>query len=287
MTAAFTCPHCSSTEQIPLSADRCPSCQKELTAPNVRAAQSLEEKQGLGKRLSVAEDDASARDCLDVLEKFGDAVGSSEVAICRPLGIIISLVNDPNQLYSTFYNQMDGKQRLPEGNEYDGMRGAIDALFFPHYHQKIVFGALTLDGKGVTGYGGTTMILREEMIGHRASLFDTNTLTFAKKQGLQAAGPVPVGFRAEWMERSKIAKAKLHYKITPTTDPTEYAGILLEKDNSSTEPDFIEVHVYEGFNRAAIGKVVFEKEGVSRTDKFLIRALKKKLEASNIQHEDI
>lgn len=286
MTTVFTCPHCSSTDPIPMSSDRCPSCGEALQAPNVRAAGLAAEKVALDKRLAEAEDAASARSCIDVLNDFGNAVGQSEMAICRPIGRIKELVDSSNHLYTTFYNQMSSQQRLPEENGIDDLRGAVDAKMFPNYPQHIVFGALTLNGVGATGYGGHTMVLKEEMIERRASVFETNTVSFVKKHNIGLSDPILPGYRAQWQDRGKLAKAKLHYKLESNTRPSEYANILLENDNASTEADFVEVHVYRGFNKSAIKKVVFETKGLSKVDDFLIRALKVKLEASKIEHEE-
>ncbi|MCR4378655.1 MAG: hypothetical protein NUV50_11265 [Rhodospirillales bacterium] len=249
--------------------------------------------QALNNRLAHAEKETDARNCKNVLNDFGAAVEHSNVAISQPLALIAQLIKNQNHLYSTFYNQRDGRQRLPEENKYDLRRESVDTSFFPHYHDHIVFGALTLNDQGPPEYGGHSIILKEEMIAHRASVFDSNTYIFAEKHNLRITAPIPYGYRSSWSDRGKLAKAKLHHKISQTTQQSDYANILMGVASDDRNTDFLEVHIYRGFNRNAVKKVMFTKANMSgkstagSADKLMFKSLKKTLDDLGILHEEV
>ena len=54
------------------------------------------------------------------------------------------------------------------------MRVFADDALFPGYKEQIRFAALSLDGKGLSSYGECTLILRDHMIAHRASVLEGN-----------------------------------------------------------------------------------------------------------------
>ncbi|GGF74933.1 hypothetical protein GCM10011332_31220 [Terasakiella brassicae] len=252
----------------------------------MRAANDKAELDALENRVNTAEEYAKAQNCTNQLNAFEADVKTSGAVICRPLGEIKALTASNNVLYTTFYNQVDGQQRIPEDNEFDAIRESADSLVFPHYHKNILFAALSLDGVGVTNYGGHSLLLKEEMISHRASVFDSNTLLFIKKNKISIGDPIPLGFRAPWQKREKLAKAKLYPKITKQTKPSEHANILIDQITKVADPDFIEVHIFGVFNRGAIDKITFSSSNANRADKVIIESIKKKLDAANIQYED-
>lgn len=281
----YTCPNCSNLDAIPPSAGKCPACQRELPQPpNVRVANNLDEIKALNIRLGEAEAETKARGCIENLDSFGLSVDNASAAICRPIGEIQRLVVD-NQLYNTFYNQLSGLSRLPEDSKFDGERLQADTLIFPHYHEKIVFSALTLNDQGSVSYGAHTVVLKDEAICHRASVFEQNTLVFCKNHNLSIGMDVLKGYRASWENKGKLAKAKLYSKISEDTQSEQYPDILLQNNLSGTDKDdFIEVHIYEGFSRGAIKKISFGKTN-DRAETLLINVLIEKLKKLDIEAE--
>jgi hypothetical protein len=57
-----------------------------MAPPNVRLAESEAERRALARRLRDAEISTRARNCNDVLERFGVAVLSSRAVMARSLG---------------------------------------------------------------------------------------------------------------------------------------------------------------------------------------------------------
>lgn len=284
MTTDYFCPHCENLEAIPPSEPSCPACRKGLPAPNVRAAADNEEIESLQKRLKLAESETQARNCKHILDNFGDEVSKSQAVICRPLGNIKEIVSS-NALYSTFYEQVRANIRLPENSFYDSRRGAVDSMVFPNYHEHIVFAALSLNHKGPTAYGPHSLELKDQMINHRATVFEMNTITFVRTHKLEATSPIPLGYRASWAMRDKLAKAKLYAKLDAQTAKTDYQGILIDNGGAADDPNFIEVHIYQGFSRQAISKITFGKTAKS-AENVVIRSIKKKLKELSIPYED-
>jgi hypothetical protein len=278
----FRCPFCSNKDPIAPSLERCPACQRDLPTPNVRAAVIDGEVKALERRIAQAKEETEARNCKNILEEFRNNIYNSEAVICRSIIDIKLLVSNPNSLFSTFYNQVSSKGRIPEQNDYDRERYAIDELFFPGYKDNIVFAALSLDGKGVLDFGPHTIVLKSEMISHRATVFERNTIEFARDNKLAASGPIPFGFRAIWDRRADLSMAKLHSKLDATTEPADYPGILLEQSADGKRADFIEVHIFQGFSRGAIARITLGKV-TAKEDRLLIRSLEKALDGTGIE----
>lgn len=269
---AYNCPFCSNKDPIPPSACKCPACQRELPdPPNVRAANNPEELQALELRVGQAKAEAGARGCVDQLEDFGEAVKSGVAVVCRPIGEITRLLSE-NQIYNTYYNQLDGQSRIAEDSQTANDRATADEFIFPNYKTHIVFAALTLDGRGPFSYGGGAIALNNGMIAHRATVFERNTLIFCRDHKVGMTMPVPSGYRAKWENKHLIAKAKLHPQITELTSPNDYPSILLQEGKSTYEDEFIEVHIYNGFSRGAISQIGF-RETKDRAEQLAIKKL--------------
>jgi hypothetical protein len=268
-------------ENVPASVRSCPSCQEDVGFPNVRAAETREEKAALQIRLSHAETSAKTRNCDAILRDFGKAVLLSKAVFCRNLGVVSSLVSSDSALYTNFYKQIDGEIRLPEDNRFDRGRSAVDGTLFPNYHKNICFAALSLDNVGLTRYGAYSIVLKEKMVFQRAAVFEENSFTFCQtKHRIIVGEQIPPGYRAIWKDRGELAMAKLHSAIQPTTRPEQYPGILL---HSGTNPrvdddDFIEVHIWGAIHRTAIERIVGPRPK-SREDKVLWKSLETKLKA--------
>lgn len=284
MATDYLCPHCENPEAIPPSEPSCPACRQGLPPPNVRAATDDEEVESLQERLERAEIETSARHCKHILDDFGDQASVSQAVICRPLGHIKEIVSS-NALYSTYYAQLRANTRLPADSFYDNRRGTVDSMFFPNYHEHIVFAALSLNHRGLSAYGPHSLELKDQMISHRATVFESNTVTFVRAHKLEATSPIPLGYRASWENRGKLAKAKLHAKLDAQTTKLDYPEILIDNEGETDSPDFIEVHIYQGFSRRAINRVTFAKK-TKRPDNIIINSIKKKLNELSIPCED-
>jgi hypothetical protein len=163
----------------------------------------------------------------------------------------------------------------------------VDALLFPHYHEEMCFAALTCNDRGLsTTYGTVAIIFKGPMIVLRASVFEENPFTFCQKHNIVAGSALPPGFRADWGQRNQLAKAKLHAELTGATPKSEFAGILLKDSTALGDDDFIEVHIYGGFNSSAIEMVTYKKP-TRREDISIYRSFVSKLKKHKIAYKEL
>jgi hypothetical protein len=233
----------------------------DIGFPNVRAADTPEERYELDRRLLDAMTSAEARGCKSVLEAFGMSVLSSAVVVSRPLGVVKNLIESENQLITSFYRQVDGGSRLPEDNRFDRARPSVDGILFPYYQDQINFGVLSLNGIGIGGnYGSCHLTLRESAVANRSSLFEENSLLFCtSKHRIILGGRIPPGYRATWDRRDRLAMAKHQPDLDASVTPDKFPGILVRQGAKPEDEIFIEVHIYGRIHRDAIESVVFKK----------------------------
>jgi hypothetical protein len=225
----------------------------------------------LAKRLDRAEVSVNARSCRGQLDAFGDAVGKSYAVIARSLGVIADLIEDERVTYTEYHKKLAAGALLPNG-EFDQVRVQFENAIFPNFYQEILWGCLSLDGKGLTGYGPYAMTLKENLIRHRTTVFEENPAAFSKRHGILLAGKIPAGYRAVWDQRGDLAKAKLHPKIDSRTTVQEFASILMSDNGTTDGADFVEAHVFGPINRHTVEKVVGPIPR-SREDKLVAKRL--------------
>lgn len=243
-------------QSVPPNLRYCPACGADAGFPNVRLASDPEEKKALAKRVGEAEVSTDARKCRTDLEAFAKSVARSKVVIARSLLAIHELVSSDNNLYVSYYKQIQSGSRVPEKNAWDKGRTAADSTVSPHFHEDIVYGALSLDGVGLKSFGPYSIVLREPMIELRSTVFEENPFIFCKRHKIHAGQLAPPGYRAVWSERHSLAKAKLHPKIVSELKPADFSGLLLANAGRENDDDFIEVHIYGQVHRAAIERII-------------------------------
>lgn len=256
----YKCPHqgCSNNENIPSHEDKCPGCGRSIETPNVRKA--LTEEGDLVNRYQDAKNLCETTGSLDQLENFVAQIKEkSEACINRATNTLRRLIVD-KEPYKTFYQNRNNGMPFNEDN-YNTSRASIDNMFFTHYHEKVVFAALTLNGEGLPHYGQHTLILNTAMIDHRATAFTENSFVFVDKHSLTPTSPIPPGHRSTWDNRGILAGAKYSEKITSSTKEEEFPSILLNysRVGDETADEFIEIHIYGHFNLSAIKTLTIKK----------------------------
>ncbi len=244
MLNSETCSFCGN--EVPPPSQHCPHCGRPGRFWNVLAANESDERAALTRRYDKAKRDAHNRKADAVLQDFESAVAGSKAVIARYYSEVLRLASSPRQIYGTFYQLVDAGVRLPEGNQWDILRELADTVLFPDYKKDIRFGALSLDGRGLLNWGDCSIVLREAMIGERASVFEENSALFVERQKIKISRDpkLPKGYRAAWQERGRLAVAKLFNRIDSTTTPDKYSRILLDPGATSEDDDFIEVHIF-------------------------------------------
>ncbi|MGI8656177.1 MAG: hypothetical protein ACR2LC_13285 [Pyrinomonadaceae bacterium] len=284
MNKPHPCADCGN--KIPPSAERCPHCARPGLFPNVRAAKESDERTALDERYQSemtkaakysAADEASLRD-------FETAMANSQAIIARPAKDVLRLATNDNEIYATYYQQIEGGLKLPAGDEWDILRGLADRALFPGYEKDIRFAALSLDGIGLSNYGECSITLRDDLIAYRASVFEENSTVFMKTHHITIwkATELPQGYRATWDERGKLCVAKLSGKIDATTKSGEYSALLLQQGATSEDDEFVEVHIWGPMTVRTIERVIFTPTKRSGRE-VVLKTLKIKLKEADVK----
>ncbi len=248
-------------------------------------AEDKDERDALEDRYRAAKRDAVSRNADVVLQNFENAIDHSQAVISRSESEVLRLANSHKQLYSTYYQQIEAGVRLPDGDEWGVLRELADTVLFgPVYKKEMRFAALTLDGIGLSNYGSCSIVFRDEMISHRASVFEENSALFIEHLGLKISREInlPKGHRATWGERAKLCVAKLYRKIDFATRSDEYSGLLLRQGATPEDDEFIEVHIWGPMTVLTMERVNVTAPS-PRYRSTIIKAVKAKLAKHNVQ----
>ncbi|MFY9823442.1 MAG: hypothetical protein WAM82_18820 [Thermoanaerobaculia bacterium] len=173
--------------------------------------------------------------------------------------------------------------KLPDGDKWDPLRRRADETLFPGYKEMIRFAALSLDGSGVPRYGECSLVPREEMIAHRASILEGNSALLMEKWAYNA----PAGSRATWKERARLCVAKLAARFRPETTEVDFASLLLRPGASPEDDDFVEVHIWGPMSSWTFARVVLSSTaGARRPARARVKALRAKLAKAGIDLEE-
>jgi len=143
-----------------------------------------------------------------------------------------------------------------------------------------------LGSTSLTGYGAYAIVLKEQMIAHRATVFEENPLNLSRKFRLLLTDPIPPGFRATWAQRDILAKAKLHAEVTSATLDADFPHILVRDRGGTGDSDFIEVHIFGTLNRYTIERLIGPAPK-TREDKLIWEKLRRQLASLGIPVETI
>jgi len=251
--ATLKCRVCGS--EICESLTYCSTCRTPAGFPNVRAANKDEEVEALENRYENALDSANLKGSIAIIRDFEKKLKSSHAVINTGIDTVHQILTDNRYLYTNYTNLVKGSIRKPANPENSGQRIIVGAKLFADYSDEIVYAALSLDGDGLLSYGELSIVIREIVIKDRASLLEDNSYHFIVKHSIQIDDNIPSGYRATWPSKHKLAISKLEPKISSTTKPDEYPKILLFNSGKRERDEFLEVHIYGGFDSNAIDYV--------------------------------
>ncbi|MBF0515788.1 MAG: hypothetical protein HQK97_01550 [Nitrospirae bacterium] len=263
--------------------DNCSTCRTYAGAPNVRFAEKTVHQNALNARYNDALQIAKANGTHNELSHFDGAMKKTFAVINVDIKKLYDFITDDSMIYSTYHLQVEGESRIPAVFEDDSQRRRVEAILFASYGKHIRYAALSYDKKGLTSYGPYSMTLREISIEARATLLENNSYPFLDKHNIIKSTDVPDGFCSTWGERHKLAVAKLHDRILSTTTEAQYAKILLESEGKRPTDEFIEVHIYGGFDNKAIESVTGISKGVYKNpERGMLPVIKKVLKKKGI-----
>jgi hypothetical protein len=274
------CSNCGAP--LDINRDNCASCGDYVGAPNVRAVNKPNERLALQERYQAALERAEARNAKDAVAGFQTAMEASMAVASCDLYRLRELAADTNALYSNYYLAVRGEVRRAAEAENDRQRRTVDALLFGGYADQIRFAALSLDGVGLRSYGKEGLSyglgLRDVAVAKRASLLDENSYDFVRRRNLDATSTVPPGYRSAWDNRHELVVAKLADLVGPETFGSEYPRILLNSEGDRATDQFVEVHIYGGFNLNAVSSVSGTSTPKRPDDRAVVTVVKELLE---------
>ena len=268
------------------SAQCCPHCGRPSLFPNVTAASDPKECDALLRRYSDVKTFAEQRGAGAALNDFESEIKKSVAVISRSVEELQRLASEDNQLYATYYQLTEGGIRIPKGNRWDMLRNPTDAILFPGYREGVRFGALSLNDLGLESYGECHLILRDDLIAYRASVFEENSVIWMERHNVQVAEAdrLPLGYRAVWDDRSKLCVAKLGDRIQSGATASDFAKLLIRNGSSSADDDFVEVHMYGPITIRSFRKVAV-RSPLDRRKRAILRAIEEKLGEVGVQLE--
>ncbi|HEX6864714.1 MAG TPA: hypothetical protein VF414_17925 [Thermoanaerobaculia bacterium] len=201
-------------------------------------------------------EDAEGRGRGAEVRNFEARTAASRAVVNRSALEAARLASSDRELQSTFYELLKAQVRLPYGEEWDRLREIADAALFTGYRETIRFAALSLDGAGLFHYGDCSLELREDMIAHRASVFEENSTLFLKQHHYDP----PLGHRATWGDRSKLCVSKLAGELRESSSEPEFSVLLLSPGETPAEDRFVEVHIWGPLSLYCLKRGLFRRK---------------------------
>jgi hypothetical protein len=248
-----TCPNCGS--EYDRSAEVCSACGEHLGYPNVRAAADSKETEALVARYDIAVEGAILRSAGSIIHAFEEAASQSKAVVNVNVFVLREFSTDKKTLYTNYQLAVSAQTRKAAEEEMDRQRRAVDAILFGVYAEKLRYAALSMDGRGLTSYGAYTIILRDVSVSKRSSLLEENSFAFVEHHGIKPGDPLPLGFRAVWKNKEKLAVAKLADFVTSDMKSDQFPRLMLYSDGERKNDRFIEIQIFGTFNSDAIEAV--------------------------------
>ena len=264
MPAELLCDRCQF--DIPLDRTSCPHCGGATICPNVRLADTAEEKAALDRRYRDALHLTSNR--ANVVQQFEDATSKSRAVMGATIKKLLELATGLYEVYATYYDLLDLRfLRLADAGQPDWSKrrsqAEIELLGSKKHIDQLHYAALSIDGHSLPTYGECTIWLSDKMIAHRATVFEGNSALFIHRKILD----FPPGWRATWAERAKLCVAKLANRITPSTQSHDFPEILLKPGSNGLDDEFVEVHVFGEMTIRTFEKVLVPQSATKGTGK--------------------
>lgn len=235
--------------------EKCSTCGGHAGPPNVRAAERNEERAALEDRYGKAIENAKANGSHPSLEKFDENMRRTSVVINVDLDFLRHFITNDKAMYSNYNLAVKGEVRKSAAGKDDRHRRTIEAAMFGGFAEEIRYAALSLDGSGLKSWGPYSIKLREVAVSDRSTMLEDNSYSFIPKHGIQPGEDIPPGYVATWRERHKLAVAKLAGQISSGTSEAEYPKILMSNTGDRATDDYVEVHIYGGFDNKAVESV--------------------------------
>lgn len=266
------CDHCQSQINFTI----CEKCGHNLGPPNVNVVNTEVEINALQKRYDDAKKYSSNNGTTKVLGDFEDYFNANVKAVINmPLGLLYNWIGQ-SSAYKSYHRAVELGIRGIANQDDDRKRSVIDGFLNGTYGKDIVYAALTLNSKGLVSYGTSSVILNDLAIRSRSSTLEENSYDFVETHNINLATlEIPVGYRSSWLNKQKLAVAKLYKELTKGSSKTDFENLVLFSEGDRTSDKFIEVHIYKELTNLA-ADFIFTPTPKNGLDKVYIRAIEEK-----------
>jgi hypothetical protein len=245
--------------------DRCPSCGADAGAPNVRLVAAPSERAALRQRYDQALAGATNRGAEARLREFTAAVEhQSQVVINTSPDCILNLLSRTRGLYANYHQMVQSGVRKAAAFDHDRQRCGVDGTIWGSMALYLVFGSLSMDGRGPASYGRVAMTISKKRSQRTASFLETNSFRFVEEHQLTPGKAIPPGHRSTWEDRHLLAGAKMAGFLTPKTPAKAFPDLLLHSVGNRKTDEFIEAFIYGDFDAQAVTAV--QVQGMSQLD---------------------
>lgn len=274
-TPSLECPNPICRAPITYSAVACDRCGTFIGFPNYRAAEA--ERPELDARYTAAQIDANNRLVTKLLNKLQSLAENSRPVICMSFAACDDILR-PGK-YRNYHQRVDSGERGPADATLHADRSMVGERLFPNYKHHIQYAALSPDGRGLVNYG--PIAVQWEVVPNylrgRISLLEENSFTFYDQYELGRRGAtLPLGYRAIWDDRSKLAVAKLASQLTAATAEDALATILLNTGATRRDDAFLEVFIYaeNGLDTREVDLVTVQRAPATRDENYRLELIK-------------
>jgi len=236
----------------------CPTCRADAGAPNVRRCRTDENLKALTARFEAAQSRAYANGCSKEFRTFLEQTEKkSGVVVSMPARVARDILCDPREIYVNYETLVGDNIRKASGSTSDQHRCAVAGRLFGSYARYIIYGTLSLNEEGLPTYGDVHCRLRSITISRRTSFLETNSYRFVEDHQVSFGGSLPLGYMACWNYRHRLVLAKLADSLSIGQGESDWQALLVQSDGKERKNDnYVEAHIYEGFDRNAIESMV-------------------------------
>ncbi|CAA9336494.1 MAG: hypothetical protein AVDCRST_MAG68-3391 [uncultured Gemmatimonadetes bacterium] len=204
----------------------------------------------------TAADASGTRATLDEFVRVVEANGRL-VTVCNFMKFRW-MFEPPNGVFPRFQRLLEAGLIFIDDDPMNALRVQAEEATLPRCSRDITFAALSIEDRGIRHYGNFVIVWNLDQVAHRTSLFVANCVTWRLDRGMTMTEPTPLGFRAVWEHRGRLAAAKHGEEITQRTTPAEFSQILMA---DSASPDdgkdiFIEGHIWGQLSRGSVAKLI-------------------------------
>lgn len=279
-TRVRRCVECGN--DMPIARTSCPHCGRPQFFPNVDLAKDPVEKQKLDARFQSAMSDCKLRGCEAIADKFTAACTHAVAVFACKLLKLHREIATGTQLWETYHDLERLRLQAATPGDFDWAKlrpqAEIELLGSHEHLDKIHYACLSIGGDGLSSYGECVVQLADPMIAHRASCFEGNTAVI---YGIEH--DFSRFLRCEWDDRNIMCSAVFSEQIDPSTNESDFSGILIQVAASSEDDRFIEVHIFGPMTAKSFQSVRVDITDLSEDEKVLLDAIKQKLIGVHIE----